>query len=501
MGDAPSGTDIDKILDEGAPGLRYFELAAVRHRRAFRGAGPCGKEFTDLCAAYDQQRGMDLGSLQHAADTLDRELHNIDAVLAQQQSALQSVAAGWSGAEAEPVHRVLDGLVRRAVGDRRLIDSAKSTLGAAVDGLRAIVRAKADTIAAMADHLDVHGKRMDNGDRDDVSVIISAAEGDFGTWNPEHTHDRVRELFADLPARRGPLSDDDRAHAQDRCRWWLDNVFKPEVETKVQGLLRQCATTDTSVHNVFVALERSLNDVVEQPYPTPHSTPPPATPHSTTPPVVGERGIGSTTSAVAPTTTSPAATSVRAVPDHAATVTRAASVGQGLPLDSIGSAFGEIAKAIGEVVGEIADDAHPLIDEQDDHPAADTEGEHEHRPVAEFDVPGGHVRISQSADGTLTVEFVDPAGTSQPYLLGIRDGLPFLSLVVDNPSVVSVSVVEPAVAAPPEHGETDPPQPARPATFTPRAPDSVGAVPEPAIDVTTRAAPPPDMQLKEAGPL
>ena len=49
------------------------------------------------------------------------------------------------------------------------------------------------------------------------------------------------------------------------------------------------------------------------------------------------------------------------------------------------------------------------------------------RRSAGFDVPGGHVALSQSADGNVHAAITGPDGKSKNYTVGVKDGVPFLT--------------------------------------------------------------------------
>jgi hypothetical protein len=244
--------DVDAMLDDGAAALKWFDLAVIRYDRYF-GRTPAGKSYKDICVSYDRQRGMRLDKLVDVGNTLNQVSGSGGDTATAQQAGVHALA--------DSLDATLDALVGmtiRAGADVSGLQAIGSACATAAQSLYDCVKGKVDAVTPLGSDLAVGGAKMDNGDRDDVSVIIDVAEHDFGIWNI----DRVHELITDAPADGfgyGPASGE-------VAKKWLETVFEPYVDNMVKWFVQVCDETEKSVQAIYSELVGAFKTVDDSNY-------------------------------------------------------------------------------------------------------------------------------------------------------------------------------------------------------------------------------------------
>ncbi|MFD4432452.1 hypothetical protein, partial [Nocardia sp. NPDC058497] len=138
---------IDDILNDGAPGLQYFEQLGPRYVAAFGGSF----NFYELVRPYDNERDLSIAKLDAAESALRQLLTTADAKIAAQQSAAQSMQTGWQGAAAEAAAGQLGRIATMAGEDRDAVRAFEAALTKAAAEIPGLVKAKADTVLKLTD--------------------------------------------------------------------------------------------------------------------------------------------------------------------------------------------------------------------------------------------------------------------------------------------------------------------------------------------------------------
>ncbi|MEW2018402.1 hypothetical protein [Rhodococcus sp. NPDC076796] len=255
---ASSGDEasIDEILDANAEGLLYFERFLPL---AGRVPGVDVPQYQDVCARYDEQRGLNLGALGDDADAVGA----VSAVLADQleeQIQLRRVLQlRWHGDAGEAVQTYLSAEQEKASQFLASIEDSHQTMCAAVDVLRDAVTEKAELVGGIDIDL------VDGKDVDQIDAILVASGIDCVPVDRESVFPRLASAFEDLNARArgGDVSDEFAAEVAERCRRWIDTEFVPRVQGTCEAVLGACGATDTAVRSCLALVVDVLGSVHE----------------------------------------------------------------------------------------------------------------------------------------------------------------------------------------------------------------------------------------------
>ncbi|WP_040788690.1 hypothetical protein [Nocardia paucivorans] len=241
-----AAVDIDAILDDGAVGLRYFEVFLPRYRD-WTGTVPVSGDHAALTAGYHRERGMDPGPLRAFATALGGELERCleheARVLADRAGNLPTY---WNGsAAAANAHGFLAYTAHRVETGLDTLRSIHTTVSAGATRLVDAVRVKADTVRRDYDPGTAAGRTPQQIDR-----IIDCAR---------HRAEAEESLVAEL---RTALSGNTFACDVDTstvCALWLDTVFVPEIDTAAATFADLCETTDTTVIGIYDEIIEALD--------------------------------------------------------------------------------------------------------------------------------------------------------------------------------------------------------------------------------------------------
>ncbi len=269
---------MNDLLDEGAPGLQYFEQLGPRYVAAFGGSF----NFYEFVRPYDNEREMNITKLEAAASALRQLLTTADSKITAQQSAAQSMQTGWQGAAAEAAAGQLSRIATMAGEDRDAVRKFEAALTKAAAEIPGLVKAKADTVLKLTDgavELYVGGKtkKMPTvGGLDPTAIdrVIRGAETGHALDNDLDTMTGHRNSAGaeDVPNSAKEIKNRTSAEYKDAikaiCKRWLSVVFMPDYNGKVQIFNDQCTTTKMAIETLFNAAETAAAGVVERSYPS-----------------------------------------------------------------------------------------------------------------------------------------------------------------------------------------------------------------------------------------
>ncbi|MEV0332998.1 hypothetical protein [Nocardia sp. NPDC050717] len=502
-----SAGNADKILDEGDDGLEYFEhyLPLYKDCLKIHGIGNsdiASRDYYQLCALYDSERGLDIEAIERMATTLKGAIPQLNTELRVQQSQRDNLNRVWQGDAGEAALTMLNEQVRRAEEDYDHANIASTELFELATALRTIVAEKAS---------DVRGYWRPRGTAD--FKVDFASENLFGLA-------KIKEAVYGN-------KEDSPLHMR-----FLRESFVPEFEATVLHFEQVCKDTSAVVRDVFQQATIALAALNAAPYPMPSDTPAPDTTQDGNP-SKGNPSNGDTTNngdtganGGTPATTTDDDTKTDTAGTKTPTTTDdtdddddtddssstdlsslLSTVSSGLStlssvvseLSSLTSGSGTSAESIAESIGTGLSSLGTSITSGVEQLSSLFNG----TGNAEFTIAGTTVSLA-TGDNGLTLTTTDSAGTAHEYGLTLNEnGIP---VITD-----SAATAEPAPSAPaaPTEPATEEPAaavpetaPVQPGAGIPAAnpgqntdTEHLASVPEPEPPVDTGA------QLAEAGPL
>ncbi|MBF6327485.1 hypothetical protein [Nocardia transvalensis] len=315
-----SVTGVDKILDSGRDGLRFFTTFVPRYRD-WTGTNPQGKDENSLTARYDQQRGMNVDPLRAFATLLRQQLSGtVGDQIGIQQARFAELPARWSDSEgANSAVQHAQTVSGQVAADRDALGGVAQAVTTAADKLEEVVRTKADAVRT-----DLSTKNAAGKSGEQVDKIIAYARGNFGAAADADAQTQlVQQVLPEF------TSGDPKAY----CEQWLNGVFVPTVDSTVQAYTGLTDATHTAVTGIYDQLAGALESVNSAaPYNSPGGTPSATTD-------LGDNAVPAVTQTLfsggKPTDgTEPAATSPAAVTPAAADVPVATQVSASMPTDT-----------------------------------------------------------------------------------------------------------------------------------------------------------------------
>ncbi|MGB6182010.1 MAG: hypothetical protein WBF79_12265 [Rhodococcus sp. (in: high G+C Gram-positive bacteria)] len=486
---APVPLSVDALLDAGSDGLRFFELFLPLVGAS---GAPVGTSYTDLCAGYDQQRGLDVDALQADSDRVRTVAARAREEIDRHTDAARALERAWSGDAATSALDLLRRQSARSASDVDRLDAVASSMNSAVAGLRAIMEDK--SVAAS------HFWSPDVGGRDARTVAatvvgaggeVAGAENVLGTLATVFPTLTAEVLAAAVPAEvRSRVLDPLAAE----CREWLDTVFLPAMAERVGAFQELCRTTDAAVSDVFAALTSAVADIDIDPYPVAVES---ASVQSAS--VQSASGTECDRGATPPNVVEASVESTR-VPAPAA-ITSAAAAGYGPAQETVGPASMQSSVGVADAmvegvvraVREVLSDVALSCVGTEPAPTAAAENAVEPRCRAEA---ADESCVGKAPAGAVHTESGQVEGADAPEPVVAEP-------VVEEPVMVETVVEEPVVAEPsvdtqPESSDCDSPAAVEPEPDQPDQPELVELGP------TQPDAAEPDVaqpELAEAGPL
>ncbi|MBF6332791.1 hypothetical protein [Nocardia transvalensis] len=464
-----TGLDVNRILDAAAPGLEWFKLALVRYHRVYQRLGselpgfdrivvpqPNFPGFTGPVALdpdaiihadqepdvemqrlegryYDQQRRMNIANLRGLAARITGAAlgHDTHPGATDITGSLAGVATAvpeyWEGQSGRAAGDHLAGFHAHADQQTQYLQAVAAALNGLPDVLEDIVRDKASFVAGFdSPQCPVAGHAMRlHGAEDPVSVIITAAADD----------DFFRSYLDDVKDQLNLHGVNDR-EVREACKAWLQDCFGPAVRAAFTAFVQQCQLADYFIKQAYKPVIELLDSHDPTPFPKPQDQPIPPQQGQPTVPVStvsagvtgGDAGAAVQTAGVdstAPSTVTPP-------PQQAPTAVNPAAV-QGNPLQALAGLASQASQPLQQGLTQVASTvsqglgglgASPFGAEV---PVADTGATAGSKTLANLNLAGGNLALTQAPNGTVTATVTGPDGKSQRYSMGIRNGVPFFT--------------------------------------------------------------------------
>ena len=268
---SPEGASVDQLLDDGAAGLQYFERCLPILQRVSAGVR---WTYADLCARYDQQRGLDLACLSADAKSVTDAAATAAIEVEHQERWTTALSDAWVDSAGEAAVADIRSDVTLARGLVTAMDQLGQALGQASVDIRSVVADKTTTIAqfdptaaAPTEHGLIDGKKVPVVESIDALATI---DPDIPIASSSILLD---EVTAVLPGVRPPVAAttacapvlpfgvdvgpsslsqrDELAYAKTVCEDWLRNTFAPIVSAACQHVVDICESTDTAVRGLL----------------------------------------------------------------------------------------------------------------------------------------------------------------------------------------------------------------------------------------------------------
>lgn len=261
---------VDALLDTGVRGLEYFEKFVPL-------CASVGSEiewsYLELCARYDQQRGLDLATLAADADVLGRVVEDARAQTAESERLGCLLEGSWSGQSASAAAADLTQVL--ACGTER-VTAVEQVLGAMREGadvIREVIRDKAQLTAGI-DATVVGGVPAEAvatiakfvvvpiGVGPSIGLVANLDVPVLAEWVPG---------VADVAGNRDRLDDELLERVRLICRRWIDSVFVVAVTETCSGFVDMCSATDTAVREALTVIAATAEAVDDSPLPATES--------------------------------------------------------------------------------------------------------------------------------------------------------------------------------------------------------------------------------------
>lgn len=273
LGDGRTGVaNSNSILDQGAPGLRYFEYFAPLYQRCISGSEVTRDK---ACELYDEQRDIDFAALRADGDTVTKAARKLSSEIVDQRNSWNSIDQIWTGQGAEAANARVDGYLRQAAAARSQVEKFGAVLNPAADALEKAVQDKARFVAGL------YADTIDGKSAEQISEIIYYAQNGHNSLTAMPETYRVLQMFGASvtpgfldflkiatpilggpPAYLGDLIEKAEKHARD----FVDKVFVPDVEGKWRALVRACTAGDTSVREIYKKIVAEVNTINDHPF-------------------------------------------------------------------------------------------------------------------------------------------------------------------------------------------------------------------------------------------
>ncbi|MFR9752773.1 hypothetical protein ACL02S_17290 [Nocardia sp. 004] len=238
----------EAILGPSAEALRYFEVFLPRYRE-WTGKVPAGADYHSLAELYEQQHGMDIETIRAFAAALRDELDSrINDEAGVQVARVRELATSWNGSPAAAhAQQFLAGVETRVSTGLDTLWSIHTTAATTADRLEDALRHKAERSKTEFSADTAAGRTPQQ-----IDWIIDCANEPTGATT-ESARNQLRTI---LPEHSSGNTD---PHSV--CRDWLDQVFIPEIDSKVAAFTTLCTDTHTTVVDAYNHLINTLDDL------------------------------------------------------------------------------------------------------------------------------------------------------------------------------------------------------------------------------------------------
>lgn len=246
---------VDEILDANAVGLLYFERFLPLAERVPGSEVP---RYDEVCARYDEQRGLNLEALASDADAVGAMAAALGEQLDEQTQLLIVLRLRWHGDAGETAQRYVATEQERAGVLLDSVEDALQTMYAAVDVLREAVTDKAELVGS----LDTDAVEGHDPDRIDALLLASGIE--CVPVDRATVFARLAPAFPEWAERfaRADVSDEFAAEVADRSREWIEGEFVPHVQRTCAAMSSACMATDTAVRECLALVVKVIEEVV-----------------------------------------------------------------------------------------------------------------------------------------------------------------------------------------------------------------------------------------------
>ncbi|WP_377452397.1 hypothetical protein [Rhodococcoides fascians] len=246
---------VDEILDANAVGLLYFERFLPLAERVPGSEVP---RYDEVCAWYDEQRGLNLDALTSDADAVGAMAAALSEQLDEQAQLLIVLRLRWHGDAGETAQQYVGTEQERAGVLLDSVEDALQTMYAAVDVLREAVTDKAELVGS----LDTDAVEGHDPDRTDALLLASGIE--CVPVDRATVFARLAPAFPEWAERfaRADVSDEFAAEVADRSREWIEGEFVPHVQRTCAAMSSACTATDTAVRECLALVVKVIEEVV-----------------------------------------------------------------------------------------------------------------------------------------------------------------------------------------------------------------------------------------------
>ncbi|WP_186627009.1 hypothetical protein [Rhodococcus sp. BP22] len=262
-----SVVSVDSLLDGGTRGLLYFE----RHLPTLhRIDGSLEWTYAEMCARYDEQRGLDIAALTADADVLGRVLEVARSQIEEQRRLCAVLARSWSGPAGEAAMSDMESDLQRALSRVDSIDQLYQSMHTAADVIGEIVRDKAAVVGSM-DFSRVGGKAIESIDAiayfagldpDSIQSIGPVANAFLAAV------EAALPEVAEVVDTRTPLDSVGLSKVRRVCNAWLNDVFRPAVSETCFAFVEICTATDTGVRDLLAVVANTAEAIDDSEFPS-----------------------------------------------------------------------------------------------------------------------------------------------------------------------------------------------------------------------------------------
>lgn len=246
---------VDEILDANAVGLLYFERFLPLAERVPGSEVP---RYDEVCARYDEQRGLNLEALTSDADAVGAMAAALGEQLDEQTQLLIVLRLRWHGDAGETAQRYVATEQERAGVLLDSVEDALQMMYAAVDVLREAVTDKAELVGSLdTDTVEGH-------DPDRIDALLLASGVECVPVDRATVFARLAPAFPEWAEQfaRGDVSDEFAAEVADRSREWIEGEFVPHVQRTCAAVSSACMATDTAVRECLALVVKVIEEVV-----------------------------------------------------------------------------------------------------------------------------------------------------------------------------------------------------------------------------------------------
>lgn len=262
-----SVVSVDGLLDGGTRGLLYFEHHLPTLHRI---DGSLEWTYAEMCARYDEQRGLDIAALTADADALGRVLEVARSQIEEQRRLSAVLGRSWSGPAGDAAMSDVESDLQCALSRVDSIDQLYQSMHTAADVIGEIVRDKA-TVVGSIDFSRVGGKPIESIDA--IAYFAGLDLDSFQGVGPVAnaflaTVETALPEIAEVVDTRTPLDSVGLGKVRKVCDAWLNDVFRPAVTETCLAFVEICTATDTGVRDLLAVVANTAEAIDDSEFPS-----------------------------------------------------------------------------------------------------------------------------------------------------------------------------------------------------------------------------------------